>query len=130
MVHVCVCGMHVGAGECGFDPHLGPPAQCSKQGWCEDRGRSPLEAEPELLVQVVYVGGDPREPGRTERLKEGRGDSPQMGTIMASMGSDFGELCGKCLSCSCRAESLFTSPVLPGGSCMMAGQARQLKRNS
>lgn len=73
--------MHVGGGERGFDPRLGPPAQGSKQDWSEDRDRHrrrrPPEAEPELLAQVVCVGGDPREPGRPERLKDRRGDSPQ-----------------------------------------------------
>lgn len=54
----------------------------------------------------------------------------RMGTIMANMGSDFGELCGKCLSFYHWAESLFLSPILPAGSCMKAERARQHKQNS
>lgn len=67
--HACVGGTRVGLIPCWVLQHKAPN-RAGLRTRAGITGGVPWEAEPETLVQVVYVGG---EPGRTERAKGGGG---------------------------------------------------------
>lgn len=98
--HARVGGTHVGLIPCWVFQHKAPN-RAGLRTRAGITGGVPREAEPETLVQVVYVGG---EPGRTERAKGGQ---PTQGALLGWFPSwvSQAQASGSCVG------NVFTSPA-------------------